>query len=86
MQHPQTQKVTANLPIDLLKKAQEITGMGLTETIKIALMQLSQFQVYDNLRKMRGMVEFTIEKEEDLISFFKKSPLYGVELDLDREM
>jgi hypothetical protein len=64
MHQSPTQKVTAHLPIDLLKEAQEVTGKGLTETIKIALIKLSQAHAYENLRKMRGEVEFTININE----------------------
>lgn len=64
MQHPQTQKVTAHLPVELLKEAQAVTGKGLTETLKIALIQLSQAHAYDGLRQMRGKVSFTININE----------------------
>lgn len=64
MQNAQTQKVTAHLPVKLLQEAQEATGKGLTETLKIALVQLSQAHAYDGLRQLRGKVEFTIDVNE----------------------
>lgn len=60
----QTQKVTAHLPVSLLHEAQEVTGKGITETLKIALAQLARANAYDDLRKMRGKVKFSIDLEE----------------------
>lgn len=59
-----TQKVTAHLPIKLLHEAQEVTGKGLTETLKIALEQLSRTHAYEGLRKMRGKITFTIDPND----------------------
>lgn len=64
MQDPQTQKVTAHLPIQLLKEAQEVTGKGLTETLKIALIQLSQAHAYEGLRQLRGKVDISLDINE----------------------
>lgn len=60
----QTQKVTAHLPVKLLHEAQESTGKGLTETLKIALEQLARAHAYEHLRALRGKVEFTIDINE----------------------
>ena len=60
----QTQKVTAHLPSDLLHEAQAVTGKGITETLKIALTQLARTKAYEDLRKMRGKVKFSIDIEE----------------------
>ncbi len=62
--HEQTQKVTAHIPVNLLHDAQVATGKGITETIKIALSQLSHASAYEALRKMRGKVKFSIDLEE----------------------
>lgn len=64
MLNAQTQKVTAHLPVKLLHEAQEVTGKGLTETLKIALEQLSRAHAYESLRNMRGKIDFTIEVNE----------------------
>ena len=64
MLHEQTQKVTAHLPIDLLQEAQSITGKGITETLKIALTHLSRANAYEDLKKMRGKIKFSIDLEE----------------------
>jgi len=60
----QTQKVTAHIPSHLLHEAQAITGKGITETLKIALVQLSRANTYEDLRKMRGKVKFSINLDE----------------------
>lgn len=65
MQHPiETQKITAHLPVKLLREAQMLTGKGLTETLKIALEQLAHAHACDALRQMRGKVQFTIDVDE----------------------
>lgn len=64
MLHTETQKITAHLPVDLLHEAQSITKKGITETLKIALTQLARAQAYEDLRKMRGKVKFSIDLEE----------------------
>ena len=60
----QTQKITAHLPVDLLHEAQAATGKGITETLKIALDQLTRANAYEDLRKMRGKVKFSIDVDE----------------------
>ena len=60
----QTQKVTAHIPVNLLHEAQSITGKGVTETLKIALAQLARANAYDDLRKMRGKIKFSIDLKE----------------------
>ncbi len=65
MQHSeQTQKITAHIPVSLLNEAQAVTGKGITETLKIALSQLARAHAYEDLRKMRGKVKFSIDIEE----------------------
>lgn len=60
----QTQKVTAHIPVHLLHEAQEVTGKGITETLKIALTQLAHAGAYEALCKMRGKVKFSIDLKE----------------------
>ncbi|OGT43299.1 MAG: hypothetical protein A3F42_07740 [Gammaproteobacteria bacterium RIFCSPHIGHO2_12_FULL_37_34] len=60
----QTQKITAHIPVNLLHEAQAVTGKGITETLKIALSQLARANAYEDLRKMRGKVKFSIDLEE----------------------
>jgi len=59
----QTQKVTAHIPVNLLHEAQLVTGKGITETIKIALNHLARANAYEDLRKMRGKIKFSIDLE-----------------------
>jgi hypothetical protein len=54
MQNESMQKVTACLPVNLLREAQSVTGKDITETLKIALSQLVRANVYEGLQKMRG--------------------------------
>lgn len=60
----QTQKITAHIPTSLLHEAQAVTGKGITETLKIALSQLARANAYEDLRKMRGKIKFSIDLEE----------------------
>lgn len=60
----QTQKVTAHIPVHLLHDAQAVTGKGITETLKIALVQLARSNAYEDLRKMRGKMKFSIDLDE----------------------
>lgn len=64
MQHLQMQKITVHIPVDLLHDAQAVTGKGITETLKIALTQLARANAYDNLRKMRGKIQFSLNLTE----------------------
>jgi len=64
MAHEQTQKITAHISVNLLHEAQAVTGKGITETLKIALSQLARANAYEDLRKMRGKVKFSIDLDE----------------------
>lgn len=64
MQSHHTQKITAHIPVELLHEAQAVTGKGITETLKIALIQLARSNAYDDLRKMRGKIKFSINLED----------------------
>ena len=59
-----TRKVTVELPPDLLEKAQQATGSGLTQTIRAGLQLLAASEAFAELRKMRGKVQFTRTAEE----------------------
>lgn len=54
-------KVTVELPEDLLQKAQRSTGKGITATIRQGLELVAAGRAYDELRKLRGKVEFSID-------------------------
>lgn len=60
----ETHKVTAHLPVDLLRRAQEITGQGVTETLKRGLEELTTAEAYRRLRALRGKVKLSIDLKE----------------------
>jgi len=67
MINERTQKVTAHIPVNILHKAQSVTGKGITETLKIALTQLARANAYEDLRKMRGKIKFSVDLDERVI-------------------
>jgi len=58
---PTNRKVTLELPEDLLRKAQQCTGEGLTATVRRGLELLAASRAYTELRKLRGKVKFSIK-------------------------
>ncbi len=59
-----TQKVTAHLPMELLRRAQAVTHTGITETLRRALDMLVEGQAADELRALRGKVHLKIDLRE----------------------
>jgi len=57
-------KITVEIPDDLLEKAQQASGAGITQTIRTALQLLAASQAYDRLLQMRGKVRFSRSFEE----------------------
>ncbi|HEY2389502.1 MAG TPA: hypothetical protein VGK30_21310 [Candidatus Binatia bacterium] len=57
-------KVTVQLPVDLLKRAQHFSGESLTATIRRGLELLAAGAAYEELSKMRGKVKFSIDWRE----------------------
>jgi hypothetical protein len=55
------QKVTIHVERDLLRRAQERTGKGVTATIRQGLELVAASEVYDRLRALRGRVRFSID-------------------------
>jgi hypothetical protein len=47
-------KITAFIPRDLLSTAQEYTGAGVSETLRIALERLAREQFYRRMRELRA--------------------------------
>lgn len=60
----ETQKITTNIPKELLAKAQEVTHRGITETIKIALEQIAKAKAYEDLLKLKGKIKFGLDLNE----------------------
>lgn len=59
-----TRRVTANIPEDLLKAAQEYTGKGITETLTEGLEQLRRRRFYEKLKQLKGKVHLKIDIDE----------------------
>ena len=58
------QKVTVHVDRELLRRAQERTGKGVTATIRQGLELVAASEGYDRLRALRGQVTFSIDLEE----------------------
>lgn len=58
------QKITANLPADLLNKAMKITGLGITETLREGLKEIERKSAYRQLADLRGKVKVAQTWEE----------------------
>ena len=56
---PALKKVTIELPEELLEKAQQATGSGITQTIRCGLQLLAASQAYAHLRQARGSFRFS---------------------------
>jgi hypothetical protein len=53
------QKITIEVSAELLKKARQTTGTGVTQTIRSGLELLAAAQAYSRLRQLRGKVRFS---------------------------
>jgi hypothetical protein len=53
-----TRRITVIVRLELLEKAQQITGSGVTETVRIGLQLVAASPAYARLRKMRGRFRF----------------------------
>jgi hypothetical protein len=54
-------KITIQLPVDLLRKAQRSTGEGVTATIRRGLELVAAERAQEELRRLRGSVTFSID-------------------------
>jgi len=52
-------KITVEVPPDLLEKAQQATGSGITQTVRTGLQLVAASHAYSRLRQMRGKVRFS---------------------------
>ena len=52
-------KITVEVPQELLKKAQQASGAGVTETVRTGLRLVAASRTYARLRQLRGKVRFT---------------------------
>ena len=54
-------KVTVQLPVELLDRAQRSSGESLTATIRKGLELVAAGAVYDELRSLKGKVAFAVD-------------------------
>ncbi len=54
-----TRKITLEVPVDLLDKAQRASGSGVTQTVRAGLQLIAASQTYARLRSLRGKVQFS---------------------------
>jgi hypothetical protein len=52
-------KITVEVPLDLLDKAQKASGTGITQTVRTGLQLVAASQTYARLRQLRGKVRFS---------------------------
>jgi hypothetical protein len=57
-------KITANIPAKLLAKAQDTTGLGITETLIRGLEELERAHKRSALRALRGRIKFELDLEK----------------------
>ena len=54
-------KITTLIPLDLLQKAQKVTGEGITQTIRTALELLAKREIYTEFRSLKGTYKFKLD-------------------------
>ena len=59
-----TQKITAHVPVNLLRRAQDATGKGITETVRLGLGLLASAKAADRLRHLRGKLRLDLDVAE----------------------
>ena len=52
-------KITVEVPLELLEKAQRASGAGITQTVRAGLHLMAASQAYARLRQLRGRVRFS---------------------------
>ena len=52
-------KITVEIPEDLLARAQQASGTGVTGTVRAGLQLLAASRAYSRLRRLRGRVKFS---------------------------
>jgi hypothetical protein len=57
-------KITLELSKDLLRRAQESTGEGVTATVRRGLELLAASKTYTEVQKLRGKVKFSIKLKQ----------------------
>jgi hypothetical protein len=52
-------KITVEVPVELLDRAQRASGAGITQTVRTGLQLVAASQTYARLRQLRGKVSFS---------------------------
>ena len=52
-------KITVEVPEELLEKAQQASGAGITQTVRTGLRLVAASRAYARLRSLRGKVRFS---------------------------
>jgi Arc/MetJ-type ribon-helix-helix transcriptional regulator len=52
-------KITVEVPPELLQRAQNAIGAGVTETVRTGLKLVAASRTYTRLRELRGKVQFS---------------------------
>lgn len=52
-------KITVEIPEELLERAQEASGEGITQTVRTGLQLVAASRTYERLRELRGKVKFS---------------------------
>jgi hypothetical protein len=55
----EARKITVEVPRELLEKAQQASGTGVTQTVREGLQLIAASQTYTQLRSLRGKVRFS---------------------------
>jgi hypothetical protein len=58
---PIMRKVTMLLPADLIERAMEVTGKGLTPTVRESLEHTARSAVYERLRTTQGKLKIDLD-------------------------
>jgi hypothetical protein len=58
-----TQRITANVPQDLLREAMEATGVGITETLTRGLRLVRRSAAHERAMALKGKVRLDIDLE-----------------------
>ena len=57
-------KITVHVSEDLLRRAQEATGQGITPTIRRGLELVAAGRAYEKLRRLRGQVKLDVDLQQ----------------------
>ncbi|HKO10632.1 MAG TPA: hypothetical protein VJV22_01595 [Acidobacteriaceae bacterium] len=52
-------RITVEIPADLLRKAQEASGTGITQTVRAGLELIAASDAFTRLLRLRGKVRFS---------------------------